>query len=214
MSEASEVADFLLSDESYITYALGKLDFTFAGFPVDLAGYREIGHKIRQGALEVKPDPSAPGARIAASYTALANRLSVPAGLDLHTPGPHRIANQSVIVHEVTHALVDFHRFTTTGALDEACAYLAGQLYAMSFGLRQASTNSRANAIFVAAQAIVTQRRMTSTRGTVLFGSDPDVVTLARAVRGHTHAYPDADITRTGDGISGGLLDPWYLPRN
>ncbi|NNK64701.1 MAG: hypothetical protein HKO98_15990, partial [Gemmatimonadetes bacterium] len=206
--EATEVADFLLSEESYITFGLGKLNFTLAGFRVDTQGYREIGHKIRQGAIEVRPVESAPGSSVAAVYTGLLDRLSVPAGLDLHTPRRRRIKDQSMVVHEVTHALVDFHRFTTTGALDEACAYVAGQLYAMSLGDLQSSSRPRDNAIFTASRTIVQQRRMKFVPGAVLMASDSDVAALAAAVRGHTQAYPDADVRRTGDGVHGGLIDP------
>jgi hypothetical protein len=212
--EAIEVANFLRSEESYVVFGLGKLNFTLAGFRVDTEGYREIGDKVRQGAIEVRPVRSEPGSSVAAVYTGRLDCLSVPAGLDLHTPGRRRIKDQSMIVHEATHALVDFHRFTFSGALDEACAYLAGQLYAMSLGDRQSSSRPRDDAIFSAARNIVQQRRMKYVTGAVLAASDPDVAALADAVRGHTHAYPDADVTRTGDGIRGGLLDPWYMPRN
>ncbi len=124
--EATEVADFLLSTESYIVFALGRLNFHVGGFRIDTECYREIGHKIRQRAITVAPARSSPGSQVAAVYTPARDRLSVPANLDLHRPGPGRIGNQGMIVHEATHALVDFHRFTCTGAVDEACGYIAG----------------------------------------------------------------------------------------
>ena len=213
-AESTEIADFLLSDESSITTALGKLNFTLGGFRVETKGYREIGHKIRQGAIEVRAVQSDPDSPLAAAYTPRLDRLSVSAGLDLHTPRRGRIKDQSMVVHEVTHALLDFHRFTTTVALDEACAYVAGQVYARALGDLQMSSRPRDGAIFSASQRIVRERRMRYVTGAVLMATDPDVVALTDAIRGHTRAYPDADVRRTGDGVYGGLIDPWYLPRN
>ena len=214
MTEADEVSNFLLSTENYIVFALGRLDFRLQGFRIDIEGYREIGHKIRSGAITVSAARSSVGSQVAAVYTPRRDRLSVPANLDLHTPGPVRISNQSMIIHEATHALVDFHRFSCTGAVDEACGYIAGQLYAMSLGLRQTGAGVRSGAIITAAQAIVTGRQMTTRLGAHLTVRDPDVAALLAAITGHTSAYPDAGVRRTGDGIRGGLLNPWYMPRN
>lgn len=213
MAEADEVADFLLSMESYIVFALGRLDFVVEGFRVDTQGYREIGHKIREHAITVAPVRSSAGTPIAAAYTPRRDRFSVPANLDLHSPGPARISNQSMIVHEATHALVDFHRFACTGAVNEACGYIAGQLYAMSLGVRQTAVAPRSRAIIAAAQAVVTGRRMVFRTGTHLSGRDPDMVALLGAITAHTSAYPDAGVLSTPDGIRGGLINPWYLPR-
>ena len=214
MAEAEEVADFLLSTESYIAHALGRLNFSVEGFRVDTQGYREIGHKIRQDIVTVAPAQRAEGSEVAAVYTRPRNRLSVPANLDLHTPGPARIGNQAMIVHEVTHALVDFHRFTCTGAVDEACGYIAGQVYAMSLSVRQAGAGARSAAIITAAQAVVSGHQMTIRTGARLRASEPDVATLIRAISAHTSAYPDAGVTSTPDGIRGGLINPWYQPRH
>lgn len=214
-TEAQQVVDFLLSQESYIVFGLGKLNFTLEGFRVDTEGYREIGHKIRSGAIEVRvipPDPDRES-EVEATYTARMDKLSVPEGLDLRTEARGHIRNQAMIVHEATHALVDYHRATLSGALDEACAYVAGQVYSMSVGSPQTSSERRAQAILSASHAIVQQRRMKYVTGAVLRASDTDVAALVAAVRGHTGAYPDADVVRTGDGIDGGLLNPWYLPR-
>jgi hypothetical protein len=214
MSESDEVANFLLSTDSYIAFALGRLNFTVEGFRVDTKGYREIGHKIRQRAITVVAVRATGGSQVAAAYTARRDQLSVPAGLDLHTPGAARISNQAMIVHEGTHALVDFHRFASTGAVNEACGYVAGQVYAMSLGLRQAGVGARSSAIISAAQAVVSRRRMTTRIGARLRASDPDVARLIRAITAHTSAYPDARVHRTPDGIRGGLINPWYQPRH
>ena len=61
MAEADEVADFLLSSEGYVVYALGRLDFRVEGFRIDIEGYREIGHKIRSGAITVVAARSSAG---------------------------------------------------------------------------------------------------------------------------------------------------------
>ena len=119
-----------------------------------------------------------------------------------------------MIVHEATHALVDFHRFACTGALNEACGYIAGQVYAMTLGLRQAGAGPRSAAIISAAQAVVRRRRMTIRTGAVLRAADADMATLIRAITAHTSAYPDASVRRTADGIRGGLINPWYQPRH
>ena len=208
-----QVADFLLSEDGAVTYGLNKLDFTLARVRVDPTGYREIGHKIRQGAIEVREVAPRPGSATRAVYTPAMNRLSVPAGLDLVTPGSAQIAAQATIVHEATHALLDYHRFTTSVALDEAAAYVAEQIYAMARHRRQGSSDARAQAILSAAQAVVRGRDMLSRQGVVLFETDPDVEALVQAVRGHTGAYPNADERVTPDGIWGGIADPWYLPR-
>lgn len=214
MAEADEVADFLLSTESYIFFALGRLNFRVEGFRIDIQGYREIGRKIRSGAITVVAARSSTGSQVAAVYTPRRDRLSVPANLDLHTHGPVRISNQSMIVHEATHALVDFHRFACTGAVDEACGYIAGQVYAMSLGLRQVGAGARSGRIITAAQAIVTGRQMVTRTGAHLTVRDPDVVALLTAITAHTSAYPDAGVRHTPDGIRGGLINPWYMPRN
>jgi len=214
MTEADEVADFLLSTESYIVYALGRLNFSVEGFRIDIEGYREIGHKIRSGAITVAVGRRSAGSQVAAVYSQLRDRLSVPANLDLHTPGPARVSNQSLIVHEVTHALVDFHRFACTGAVDEACGYIADQVYAKALGLQQTGAGGRSGAIITAAQAIVTGRQMTTRTGARLTVRDPDVAVLITAITAHSNVYPDAGVHTTPGGIPGGLLNPWYMPRN
>lgn len=214
MALADEVADFLLSTEQYITFGLGRLNFTLDDLRIDTEGYREIGHKVRQGAISVRPAQASAGSAVAAVYTSRLDKLSVPAGLDLSTAGPNRISQQAMIVHEATHAVADFHRYTMTGAQDEACAYIAGQLYAMTLGLRQRGGGPRAAAIIAAAQTVVSSRNMIAQTGQRLRSSDADITVLIQAITAHTSAYPDAGVQQTTDGIREGLLNPWYLPRN
>jgi GNAT superfamily N-acetyltransferase len=161
MALSDMVANFLLSNDASVTFALGKLDFTFDSFRVDYEGYREIGHKIRQGAIEVAEASASSGSQIAAVYTAQRDRLSVPANLDLSGRGRGSIGQQAMIVHECTHALMDFHYYQTTGAVQEACAYIAESIYATCklIGL-SGGGNTQSQAILDAASAIVTGRSM------------------------------------------------------
>ena len=44
MSEAEDVASFLLSTDANTTFAISKLDFSIGPFRIDADGYREMGH--------------------------------------------------------------------------------------------------------------------------------------------------------------------------
>lgn len=215
MALSDTVADFLLSNDVSVTFALGKLDFVFDNFHVDYEGYREIGHKIRQGAICVEEAQRSEGSQIAAVYTAARDRLSVPAGLDLSGRGRGSIGQQAMIVHECTHALMDFHYYQTTGAIQEACAYVAEAIYATSklIGL-SGGGNAQSQAILDAAAAIVTGRSMHRNAGQRLLTGDADVARLISAVSAHDSYRADAANPYRSDGICGGLMNPWYMPRH
>ncbi len=212
---AAQVADFLLAEEGAIAFGLNRLDFYVESFHVDPEGYREIGHKIRQGAIEVAAASRSGGdSRIGAAYTALRNRLSLPPTLDLSHTSSQSIQQQAMIVHEVTHALMDYHHFQTSGTVQEVTAYIAETLYAAARSTRiGASQHPPSDAIFTAAREIVFGRNMKIDLGQRLVMTDTDVAALASAVRAHPD-YRDADGHTRSDGISGGLINPWYEPRH
>jgi hypothetical protein len=210
MTAQTEVADFLLADQVPIKAAIDRLDFWLEDFHVDPEGYREIGHKVRSNAVRVIARRRGQAHGAGATYTALMDKISVSDNLDL----AGSIADQSLIIHEVTHALMDYHRYRASDLVQEVAAYVAGGLYARC----RAMPGLRANrpeeqAILTAAQDIVTPRVMMVSPGTRLRMSDPDVQRLAAAIRGSS-IYPDVDAVRGSDGISGGLVNPWYLPRH
>ena len=130
MTLNENVADFLLSDDRHISFAIEKLNFFIENFHVDPEGYRELGQKIRQGALTVETASRNRGSRTSAVYTALRNRLSVSQNMNLTGSSAQDVIQQAEIIHEVTHALMDYHFYQTTGTVQEIAAYMAGGLYA------------------------------------------------------------------------------------
>jgi large exoprotein involved in heme utilization and adhesion len=214
MSLGDDVANFLLSNDTSITYALGKLEFSLDSFRVDYEGYREIGHQIRSGGVTVAEGSRSEGSTTAAVYTPRRDLISVPANLDLSGRTGGSISQQAMIVHECTHALMDYHRYQTTGTIQETAAYIAGALYAAAKMIRlSGGSNQQTNAILNAAFAIVRGRSMVSTPGQRLAAADRDVAALMSAINAHSD-YRTAHRPDVADGISGGLINPWYLPRH
>lgn len=213
MPLATDVANFLLSNSTPISHAIGNLNFTLDGIQIDTEGYHEMGHKVRQNAIAVEPVRSRSGSSsLSAVYTPALNKLSVSANINLTSS----VADQSTIIHEITHALVDYHRVTTTQAIDEALAYIADSIYSLSRFTRLTSTDPKSNAIILAAQNIVRSNPAFLIPQTTvsLNSSDINVSHLLQAIRNHTSAYPNVSHSTHSDGISGGLINPWYLPRN
>lgn len=213
MSLSDDVSGFLLSSDTGIQYGLSRLRFSVDGLGVDPEGYAEIGRQVRQRAITVREPRSRPGTPIAAAYTAGTDTLSVrlPAGLVLTDFTPRAVGEQAGLVHEITHALFDFHGYRTTNAVEEAVAYIAETLYATSRMLRRSSPGEpRVEAILSAALGVVTGRQMLVRTGQALSSSAADVRALVDAVRAHSAAYPDADAANHTDGIFGGLMNPWY----
>lgn len=213
MSLSSDVAGFLLSSDTGIQWGLSRLSFSVDGLRVDPEGYAEMGHQIRQGGIQVREPRSAPGTPIAAAYTAGTNTLSLrlPAGLQLSAGTATSIGEQAGIVHEITHALFDYHGYSATNAVEEAVAYIAETLYAAARALRRSNPGDpRADAILTAALAVVEGRQMRMRLGQALASSSADVRALVDAIRAHTAAYPDADSANHTNGIFGGLMNPYY----
>jgi hypothetical protein len=213
MSLSGDVADFLLSRDTGVQWGLSRLRFSVDGLGVDPEGYAEMGHQIRQGGIRVREPQSAPGTPIAAAYTAGTNTLSLrlPAGLQLTTSTAAAIGEQAGIVHEITHAIFDYHGYSTVNAVEEAVAYIAETLYATARALRRTNPGDRrADAILTAALAVVEGRQMRTRLGQALSSASEDVRALVAAIRAHTAAYPDADSTNHTDGIFGGLMNPYY----
>lgn len=212
MSLNSQVGNFLLSTDGHIVNAFNKLNFGVSGCLVDTEGYREMGHKVRQGAIAVEPASSSAGSSLSAVYTPGRDRLSVSTPLNLAGASGAAVVRQAEIVHEITHALMDFHRYAISDTLQEVLAYLAGTIYMRAHAVSASASEPRTQAILGAAQQVVVDRSMHVRAGQRLQLSDPDVAQLAAAIRGHS-SYPNADTVRQADGVSGGLINPWYLPR-
>lgn len=213
MTLAADVANFLLSTDISISHAISNLDFTLDSIRIDPEGYHEMGHKIRQHAITVEAARSRSGSSaLSAAYTPALNKLSVSPGINLTTS----VVDQSTIIHEITHALVDYHRVATTEMVDEALAYIAGSIFALSRLTQLSSPDPRSQAIVAAAQNIVRANPsfLIPQRTVNLSSSDANVSQLLQAIRNHTIAYPNATHATNSDGISGGLINPWYLPRN
>lgn len=212
MSLKDDVANFLLSDQQHITFAMSKLDFYLNDFHVDPVGYREIGHLIRQDAVSVEPASRSSGSSISAVYTAALNKLSLSPGMDLTGTTGTAINHQSTIIHEITHALMDFHHYQTSGTLQEVAAYISGGIYAASHHRQFSSSNPYSAAIIQAAFNVIRSHNLISNRGVLISRSHPDVEQLAIAIEAHP-SYPNSGQPYRSDGISGGLINPWYQPR-
>lgn len=205
------VADFLLAETAPIKPAIDKLDFYLDDFHVDPEGFQEIGWKIRQDAVHVVPaQRSGSGHSVGAVYTPGRSLISVSGSLDL----AGSVADQSTIIHEVTHALMDFHHYHANNLVHEVAAYVAGGLYARARAMPSLSASEQAEqAILDTAQNIVGTRTMIVRPGTRLSMSDRDVRSLADAIGG-SNIYPNLDAVTPSDGITGGLINPWYTPRH
>lgn len=214
MSLGEIVSGFLLSTDPSVTFAMGKLEFSVDTFRVDYEGYREIGHKIRSGGIAVSVASRSAGSTTAAVYTPQRDRISVQSDLDLNGRSTRSIIQQAMIVHECTHALMDFHRFQTTGLVQEATAYIAGQVYAAAKTIQlRSGSDPETAAILNAAFAVVSNRAMTRATAQRLSTGDPDVMALMNAIHAHRD-YRSSHQTVSVDGISGGLINPWYEPRH
>jgi len=209
-----DVASFLLSTDTSVQYGLSRLQFSVDGMRVNSEGYAEMGHKIRQGAIQVVQATSSSNSQAAAVYTPARNLLSLPPGIRLAGSSAEVIGQQAGVVHEVTHALFDFHGYRTTNAVEEAVAYIAEMLYATARMLRRSTPgNPRSNAILTAALNVVTSRRMLTQLRQMLLSTSPEVRALADAVRAHP-IYPDANAANHANGVFGGLMNPWYPSAN
>ena len=210
MALSDDVANFLLSTDASVQYGLSKLRFSVDGMRVDSEGYAEMGHKIRQGAIQVGQARSSSNSQAEAVYTPARDLLSLRPGIRLAGITPDVIGQQAGVVHEVTHALFDFHGYRTTNAVEEAVAYIAETLYATArFLRRRAPENPRSDAILTAALNVVTSRGMLTQLGQALVSTSREIRALTNAVRAHP-IYPDADAGNHADGVFGGLMNPWY----
>jgi hypothetical protein len=213
MTLNENVADFLLSDDRHINFAIEKLNFFIEDFHVDPEGYREVAQKVRQGALTVVAASRSGGSRTSAVYTALLDKISVSKNMDLSGTSAQAISQQAEIIHEMTHALMDYHFYQTTGTVQEIAAYMAGGLYARAHLQSLSSSQPDTAAILQNVVQIIQGRQMIIQRGVRLRLTDPDVSRLADAISSHP-SYSNSDISVRSDGITGGLINPWYQPRH
>ena len=110
-----------------------KIEFSAEAVTITPEGYRDVASKIRSGRLSIKFGPVPTGG--AAAYDPTNNWIFVG-------PDPDLEPNSSVMIHELTHAVIDnmnFARLRPRIGLhvteDEAIAYIAEQLYRRYRGL-------------------------------------------------------------------------------
>jgi hypothetical protein len=166
---------------------------------------------IRQGSITVEIAQSSPGSRIDAVYTSGLNKLSVPQSLNLS-----EIGHQMKVIHEATHALIDFHNYRTTELIDEMAAYIADSLYGAIRHQSVRSPDSRTMSILRAALEVVSQHNMVNSRGVRLSRQDPYVAQLAQAIESHPSYDGAGGRPNYANGIpigEHGLINPWYQPR-
>lgn len=212
-SLSADVSNFLLSTETSISFAINNINFTLDSIRIDPEGYREMGYKVRSRGITVEPARSrSSSSALSAVYTPGLDKLTVPPTINL----ANSVTDQAMIIHEMTHALIDYHRVRTLNMIDEALAYIAESIYARSKLTSLSSSNPLSQAIITAAQNIVQAdpNFLIAQRIVNLRSSDTLVALLLQAIRNHSSAYPNASQTTYSDGIQGGLINPWYLPRN
>jgi hypothetical protein len=215
-AQAKAVADFLTSRDKGIDYSLSRLEFSIDGMGIDPQGYREMGNKILEGGITVGEASSSGKSQIAAAYTAGLDKLSLPKGESLKLEGGsgEAVGDQAGIIHEITHALFDFHGYNTTVGVEEATAYIAETLFALVRGSRRSSDDPQSDKILKAAYEVVNGRKMILQTGQKLSSRDADVRKLVEAVRAHPDYSGSANDGNHVNGIFGGLMNPWYPSKN
>jgi hypothetical protein len=121
-----------------------KIRFSAEAVTITPEGYRDVASKIRSGRLSIKFGPVPTGG--AASYDPTNNQIFVGPDPDLE-PDP------SVMIHELTHAVIDNMNFATSRphiglhvTEDEAIAYIAEQLFRRNRSLPRNRGKTQADA--------------------------------------------------------------------
>lgn len=117
--------------------ATGRINFQYAGVPVYRSGYARLAGAIERQHILVRIPQNPQAARIMAargiaSYDNRANTLYVPSIHYLETNSLH---DKAQTVHEMTHALMDYHRRQMMKKKCEAVAYIAQLMYAHNNGI-------------------------------------------------------------------------------
>jgi hypothetical protein len=148
MITAADVAAFLSTHAG-----IAKVNFKFDGFPVYPTGYsKDLADLLTTGRITVIETSSLPSS-VGARWMNQGNTLYVRTGTAMSDP-----ADQSYVLHEMTHAHVDYHRggnsfFSAWWGVDqgEAVGYLAEAVFREGQGLAPMdSTALRAEAHRVA----------------------------------------------------------------
>lgn len=211
MALKDDLHKFLSDTSAPVGTAIGKIDFSLDTFRVDPEGYRRLAVLVQGESLKVDPVDGNEGSRLSAAYTPGLDKISVPTNLDMTT-----VAHQSTIIHEMTHALVDYHVYKTSELMDEAIAYIASAVFAAALGRTISSSDAQSKAILVAADAVVAKRKMATTRGVKLKATDADVKALTDAIAAHPSYNGAGERPSYANGIpltSFTPADPNYEPR-
>ena len=110
-----------------------RINFRHAGVPVYGSGFQTMATAIERGTIQVRlPDMN--NQRLAAAlhetggamYSHSTNTLTVASPTFLSDGLAH---NKALVVHEMTHALTDYHGEQLSTLVSETCAYIAQMMY-------------------------------------------------------------------------------------
>lgn len=122
MALKEDVASFLRND-----YAVSQINFKLRSMDISSNMYKVIAYHLDVGRLKIKTAEQEKG--VGATYFGKGvNTIFVPPHFNI----ANNIRNQMKVVHECTHAIIDYkaigkHDF----AENEACGYVAGALFAV-----------------------------------------------------------------------------------
>lgn len=151
------------SNNRYINFICGRAR-------VYGAAYRTIATAIRNNHIQVIEDSRLPEYGMVYNY--LHNTVRVNGSIDFAHP-----ENKSLIIHEMTHAIEDFHRVPLSRADAEGAAYIAQMMYLAANSLSPSYEHNNGTFMFlqVVASNIAT-RILRSGRSTVTRREHRDLV--------------------------------------
>jgi hypothetical protein len=114
-----------------------RINFRYAGVRIYGSGYAAVAQAIEREHIAVRLPGSAVAQRLmrssgVASYSSSENTLYVPSANFLEGNVIH---DKALVVHEMTHALMDYHRHNMAVRQSEAVAYLAQMMYVFNHGI-------------------------------------------------------------------------------
>lgn len=133
-----------------ISPTVRRINFSIMTRRIQGSGFAQIAVRLDpmlRGRNRLDVTVATQAANVGASYRTNVNHFSFPRANFGTTP-----AEQMTIVHEATHALLDFTRSTNRAIDDEAAAYIAGAMF-MRYSM-QDPTLGQTQGVFAAAGAI------------------------------------------------------------